>query len=295
MSRAVRGARGGAFAAALLIVLSACVGGAPTPSPSRASASPSVVHSEAPSASPSSRPEGRIGRLPGPESFTVANAAVRAAQPKAVAQTRRLNLVAEYCVDRDLPAEATSDVTLTVLDRTHMLPRAYAPADLVRASSAGFGGTSGGKLVSARIVDDLAALRRDAVAAGLTIQLQSTYRSYASQVSTFNYWVSRQGLAAALVRSARPGHSEHQLGTTIDFTSPGWAGRFGNWAAQSREGAWMASNAWRYGFVMSYPAGSQAKTCFTYEPWHYRWIGRDAAAAWHRSGLTLHEYLDSLR
>ncbi len=45
---------------------------------------------------------------------------------------------------------------------------------------------------------------------------------------------------------------------------------------------------------MSYPAGSQSVTCFSYEPWHYRWIGREAAAAWHASGQFLHPFLDSL-
>jgi D-alanyl-D-alanine carboxypeptidase len=54
----------------------------------------------------------------------------------------------------------------------------------------------------------------------------------------------------------------------------------------------MEENAWRYGFVMSYPAGSQADTCFSYEPWHYRWIGRDAAAAHRTSGLQLRRFLE---
>jgi D-alanyl-D-alanine carboxypeptidase len=231
---------------------------------------------------------------PGPESFATVAAPSRAPQPAAVARTRQLNQAAAYCADRDVPAQPASDPILTVLDRTHMLPRGYVPPDLVAASAAGFGGSQGSKLVRRAIVDDLAALRRDAAAAGLTIQLQSTYRSYSSQISTFNHWVSVYGMARALLQSARPGHSEHQLGTTIDFTSPGWGGRFGNWASETREGAWMASNAWRYGFIMSYPLGSQPTTCFSYEPWHYRWIGRTQAAAWRASGLTLHEYLDGL-
>jgi D-alanyl-D-alanine carboxypeptidase len=211
-----------------------------------------------------------------------------------VARTRRLNQAASYCSDRDVPADPVSDPVLTVLDRTHMLSRSYVPPDLVAASAAGFGGSQATKLIRRTIADDLGAMRRDAAAAGLTIQLQSTYRSYASQISTFNYWVSVYGMAVALLKSDRPGHSEHQLGTTIDFTSPGWGRRFGNWANETREGAWMASNAWRYGFVMSYPLGSQPTTCFSYEPWHYRWIGRAPAAAWHVSGETLHAFLTSL-
>jgi len=201
-------------------------------------------------------------------------------------------LVSDYCADRDLPAPSSARIELTVLDRSHALPASYAPGDLVSASAAGFAGGSGGKLVSSRIVNDLAALRADSAAAGLSISITSAYRSYASQVSTFNSWVARLGLATALQRSARPGHSEHQLGTTMDLTSPGWNGRFGNWATETAEGRWLVENGWRYGFVMSYPLGSQDVTCFSFEPWHYRWIGREAAAAWHASGLYLRPFLE---
>jgi D-alanyl-D-alanine carboxypeptidase len=104
--------------------------------------------------------------------------------------------------------------------------------------------------------------------------------------------VARLGQDAARLRTARPGHSEHQLGTAIDVTSPGWSGRFGDWAVESAEGAWMAEHAWRYGFVMSYPAGQQELTCFGYEPWHYRWIGREAAAAHRDSQMVLRDFLE---
>ena len=53
----------------------------------------------------------------------------------------------------------------------------------------------------------------------------------------------------------------------------------------------MIQNAWRYGFVLSYPDGTENVTCYEYEPWHYRWIGRDKALAVRQSGLSLREYL----
>lgn len=201
-------------------------------------------------------------------------------------------LLADHCVDRDVAAPPATDVALTVLDRSYALAASYAPADLVPASSAGLTGTSATKLVRSVIVDDLAAMGAAWREAGLAVIVESAYRSYAAQAATFDSWVSRLGYAGALVRSARPGHSEHQLGTAIDATSPGWGGRFGDWAIESPEGAWMAENAWRYGFVMSYPADSQAHTCFSYEPWHYRWIGRDAAAAHRSSGMHLRQFLE---
>jgi D-alanyl-D-alanine carboxypeptidase len=227
----------------------------------------------------------------GPERVVASLPMARPAQPVLAARFHAV-LVADHCADRDLPAPPTTDAALTVLDRSYTLGAGYAPADLVAASAAGLIGSSGTKLVRSVIIDDLVAMREAWVAAGLTVIVESAYRSYASQAVTFNGWAARLGQAAALLRTARPGHSEHQLGTAIDVTSPGWTGRFGDWGRESAEGAWMAAHAWEYGFVMSYPSGSLAATCFGYEPWHYRWIGREAAAAHRTSGLYLRQFLE---
>lgn len=204
----------------------------------------------------------------------------------------RTALVSDHCIDRDLPTPAATDEVLTVLDRSYALAASFVPPDLVPAAQAGIGGSSGTKLVRARVTEDLAALYAAAGDAGLELIIESGYRSWASQAATFDSWAARIGHAAALVRSARPGHSEHQLGTAIDVTSPGWGGRFGDWGRETAEGAWMAAHAWEFGFVMSYPAGAEAATCFGYEPWHYRWIGRAAAADHRASGLTLRQFLE---
>ena len=201
-------------------------------------------------------------------------------------------LVADHCVDRDLAAPAATDPALVILDRSYALPSGGAPQDLVTAAEAGLSGTSGEKLVRSILLDDLAAMRAAWEAAGLSIVVESAYRSVASQAATFDLWVARLGYEAGLLRTARPGHSEHHLGTAIDVTSPDWAGRVGDWAAETAEGAWMADRAWEYGFVMSYPSGATADTCFGYEPWHYRWVGRDVAADHRASGLTLRRFLE---
>ncbi len=196
--------------------------------------------------------------------------------------------------DRPAPATGYDDYALTVLDTVFALPSDYEPPDLVPASRAYPASYDGGgqHLVRAVLLDDLTALLRDAEASGVRLAVQSSYRSYDYQVSTFQYWVDRDGYAAALASSARPGHSEHQLGTAIDFRSysgpPAWD--VPDWAL-TPEGAWLAANAHLYGFVMSYPQGEAATTCYVYEPWHYRYVGRETAAAIHRSGLTPREYL----
>ena len=227
----------------------------------------------------------------GPEAVVPGPPLARPAQPSIAAQFES-TLVADHCVDRDLATAPATDIVLTVLDRSYGLPADYAPDDLVPASGAGFTGVSGNRLISARILDDLAAMHAAMTDAGLTILLDSAYRSYATQVTTFNRWVAQLGTAEALARSARPGHSEHQLGTALDITSPGWGGRFGDWAAESAEGVWLVEHAWEYGFVMSYPWESQPQTCFSYEPWHWRWVGRDVAAEHRASGLFLRQFLE---
>lgn len=227
----------------------------------------------------------------GPERIVARATIGRPPQPS-IAAAPRADLVPDHCVDRDLQAPPVTDAVMTVLDRSYALPAGYVPDDLVAASAAGITGASGAELVQAALIDDLADMATAWEAVGLTITIESGYRTYAAQAATFDSWVAQLGYADAVGRAARPGHSEHQLGTALDLTSPGWSGRFGDWAIESAEGSWIAAHGWEFGFVMSYPAGSQDATCFSYEPWHYRWIGREAAAAHRASGLDLRRFLE---
>ncbi|MGH2444570.1 MAG: D-alanyl-D-alanine carboxypeptidase family protein, partial [Candidatus Limnocylindria bacterium] len=184
---------------------------------------------------------------------------------------------------------ALDDWNRTMLDTIFMLPSGYGPADLVRTSIAG---VNGGHSVRRIAAADLVAMASAARAAGRPIAIVSAFRSYAAQVTTFNQNVARYGLELALRRSARPGHSEHQLGTTLDVTHSGGAipWSYHDWATHPT-GAWMRDNAWRFGFVMSYPKGSFDTTCYDYEPWHYRYVGREMARLVRLSGLTLREVI----
>jgi D-alanyl-D-alanine carboxypeptidase len=180
------------------------------------------------------------------------------------------------------------DWATTLVDTILRLPKRYVPPDLVPVSQAGIAGR--GK-VRAIVIDDLRAMTEAAASAGNAIGVESAYRSYDDQVATFNHWVAASGYAAALAFSARPGHSEHQLGLAIDFRSdPGGSPFTGSWG-QTPAGRWMRLHAWEYGFIRSYPPKEQAVTCYASEAWHYRYVGRDLAAAIHGSGLTTREYL----
>jgi D-alanyl-D-alanine carboxypeptidase len=175
----------------------------------------------------------------------------------------------------------------TLLDTNLKLRRSYQPWDLVSVSRAGLRGSG---LVRQRIIGDLTAMAAAARRAGAPLAVRSAYRSYQTQVATFASWVQRSGYEQALKFSARPGHSEHQLGTTIDFTTaPGapLSSTFG----ESPAGRWLASNGWRYGFVMSYPKGMKRVSCYGYEPWHWRYFGREVARLIHESGQVPRRFL----
>jgi D-alanyl-D-alanine carboxypeptidase len=195
------------------------------------------------------------------------------------------------CAYLDLPtARPGLDAwATTVLDTLYALPSSYVPPDLVDTSQAGL---NGGHLIRSVAVADLAAMVAAAGADGARLAVQSSYRSYISQVLTFNGWVHQVGPDAALRVSARPGHSEHQLGTAIDFRSVSGPSPWSipDWAVTT-EGAWLSANAWRFGWILSYPRGTSAVSCYNYEAWHFRYVGREIAQAMHESGTTERQWL----
>ena len=182
-----------------------------------------------------------------------------------------------------------ADWNRTILDTTYRLTTGYHPGDLRSTANAGL---NGGHTVRAFVIADLRSMVRAARATGARLAVQSAFRSYSNQKSTFAYWSRVSGYSAALKSSARAGHSEHQLGTTVDFRSYGGSAPwyYSDWG-NTKAGAWLKKNAWKYGFVMSYPKGKASVTCYAYEPWHYRYVGRSVAARVRSSGLTLRQYL----
>jgi D-alanyl-D-alanine carboxypeptidase len=147
-----------------------------------------------------------------------------------------------------------------------------------------------GQEVTPETLDALIPLLEAAVDDGFEVFVQSSYRSYATQDSTFQGWVAELGQTEAERISARPGHSEHQLGTTVDLT----VARNGtnlDLFVGTPEADWVADNAWRFGFVVSYPPGMEEITGYVWEPWHIRFVGEDIARAIQESGLTPGEFL----
>jgi zinc D-Ala-D-Ala carboxypeptidase len=186
------------------------------------------------------------------------------------------------------------DWATTLVDWNLTLGSDYKPPDLVSVRN---GGVGGGGYVRKVVIDDLKAMATAASKNGTPLVAWSPYRSYKQQKTLFNGYAGWNSTTqkysnydSAIQFSARPGHSEHQTGLTIDFVAVGDKGLTSNWEA-TKTGAWMAKHAWEYGWLMSYPKGKQDVVCYSYEPWHYRYLGRDLAKKIHDSGLTIREYL----
>lgn len=184
-----------------------------------------------------------------------------------------------------LPKIKDGNYLLALVTKETYLGR-YAPGDLVRIPAyLSSREMSLRKEANEHLIKMYNAARLD----GVTLTAVSAYRSYDYQKQLFESNVRRFGEKEANRSSARPGQSEHQLGTTVDFGGTGadWTSRFANTAA----GRWLRDNAYRYGFVMSYPPNSEHITGYVYEPWHFRYIGIDSAGEWKKSGLVLSEFL----
>jgi len=197
------------------------------------------------------------------------------------------------CQEGDEPVvgDPATEWATTVIDTSHRLPPEFAPGDLVDVNEAGFDSYD---RVREFVIADLAALRQAAEANGTPIAVISGYRSYDYQENLFTNRAEEIGEAEAALRMARPGHSEHQLGTAIDVLDPG-VGELTTAFAETPAGQWVAAHAHEYGFVLSYPDGARDRTCYEFEPWHLRYVGRDVAAQIHESGATAREWMLAAR
>ena len=268
----------------------------PTPSPTpEPTGTPRPAATQRPSSTPTATPTPSLTPTPAPTALPATPRPAPTAGPATPAPPPPAGGGLPACTYTDVltPHHGLGEWQITLLDTIYQLPATYGPADLVDSGAAG---VNAGYAVRSLMLADLAAMAADARAAGSPIQLVSGYRSYAQQKATFDHWVAVGGYEQALRTSARPGHSEHQLGTAIDVTSEGGAApwEYADWAA-TPAGAWMAANAWRYGFVMSYPRGASALSCYSYEPWHYRYVGRALAADVAASGAVLRQVLWELQ
>ncbi|SDK57261.1 D-Ala-D-Ala carboxypeptidase. Metallo peptidase. MEROPS family M15B [Cryobacterium psychrotolerans] len=128
-------------------------------------------------------------------------------------------------------------------------------------------------------------------ATGLSLQSQSAYRGFEAQTRVYDRAVRANGQASADAAIARPGSSEHQTGLALDISSVPSRCALSACFADTPHGRWLAANAWRYGFLLRYPADKVAITGYEFEPWHFRYIGVQLAGEMHRTRVsTLEEF-----
>jgi D-alanyl-D-alanine carboxypeptidase len=146
----------------------------------------------------------------------------------------------------------------SVLDPLHRLPASYVPRDLTWITPQALPSAKGVFQLRRDAAESLRAMLLAARESDVQMRIISAYRSYATQNRTFAYWVAKSGLQLARKYSALPGHSEHQLGTTVDLATVGAGVPWGSAAfATSPTAVWLSENAYKYGYVRSYPSGAK--------------------------------------
>lgn len=165
-------------------------------------------------------------------------------------------------------------------------PIDYVPADLVAVSS-----TSSMRTDAAAALPAMFAAAAAEGSGGM--QVQNAYRSFVVQTDLHNRLVAQLGQARARAQSARPGYSEHQTGLSLDILSSPAVCSIEACFGETPQGIWLAANAWRFGYLLRYPADKTAITGYIYEPWHFRYIGTELAAEMHVRGVTtLEEFFE---
>ncbi|HKO28803.1 MAG TPA: M15 family metallopeptidase, partial [Solirubrobacteraceae bacterium] len=155
-----------------------------------------------------------------------------------------------------------------VVNKRHPLgPKAYVPHDLTPVGN--------GQYLRAEAAAALERMLAGARRAGHVVAPDSGYRSYRYQVTVYDSEVDAAGRARADTVSARPGYSEHQTGWAVDLGSGGC--NITSCFGATPGGRWVTANAYRYGFILRYPAGKASVTGYRGEPWHFRYVGTKLA------------------
>ena len=160
-----------------------------------------------------------------------------------------------------------------------------------------------GHAVDARCADALQEMLSDCRAAGLSPVVCSSYRTQQKQEFLFNRRVAArmaQGMSQAEAEAetaksiAVPGTSEHQIGLAVDIVDNH------NWSLDKSQAdmpaqKWLMAHSWEYGFILRYPSEKSSVTGIIYEPWHYRYVGKDAARTMYEQGTCLEEYIQHMK
>lgn len=193
------------------------------------------------------------------------------------------------------PDEPSSSANwnLLLVNGTHMLPENFQAPVLTQLRN--------GQAIDTRAYPALQAMMDDARAAGLQPLICSSFRTWEKQAQLFEQetqnwlaqgYIQEEAEARASTWVARPGASEHQLGLAVDIVDASYQILDEN-QEDTPVQRWLMEHCAEYGFILRYPTEKSALTGVGYEPWHYRYVGVEAAQAIMQSGLCLEEYLSN--
>lgn len=196
-----------------------------------------------------------------------------------------VNVNQDYKVyEHDIDTDIEQGILLNV-NKYYTLPKDYVPANLMNIS---IRYSYDGNQITSETNDAYVSMWNAANNAGFTLIVNSSYRDYISQERVYNNLKASSGQREADKVAARPGHSEHQTGLAIDVFEIGnqSTATFKDSPAYS----WLCENAHLYGFIERYPENKEYLTGYSFEAWHWRYVGEEAAKIIHDEGITYDEY-----
>ncbi|MBQ6788222.1 MAG: M15 family metallopeptidase [Lachnospiraceae bacterium] len=188
---------------------------------------------------------------------------------------------------------STDDWQLVLVNKQHPVPEDYTFT---------LGTITGSMKCDVRIIDELMAMMEAAKADGINLMICSPYRDYNRQTVLFNrkidYYMNKgysymEAYKIASITVTVPGASEHQIGLALDIVSNTYTS-LDTGFGETEAGIWLREHGYEYGFILRYPLGKEYITGIQYEPWHYRYVGKEAATAIMKQGITLEEFLEDL-
>lgn len=197
----------------------------------------------------------------------------------------RVNSNLDKTFYQDITATDLEKGNLVIVNKYYYLDSSYVPDDLVTVNA-----TYGRGEIKEEAYNAFIRMYNDAAKEGLYLYISSPYRSYQYQTTLYTNYVNQDGQVSADTYSARPGFSEHQTGLAMDLgtkSNPSISA-----FASSKEFIWVSQNSYKYGFILRYPEGKEYITGYIYEPWHYRYVGVEAATYIYEHNITYEEYYE---
>lgn len=173
---------------------------------------------------------------------------------------------------------------LAKYSKVYFLNENYTPSKLKQINSKYIQDGKKDQYFHAEAIGHLEDLLDDAQDNDINLKVVSAYRSFDEQIDLKGQYTQIYG-SGANTFSADQGYSEHQLGTTLDITTPEVGGTYNSFA-DTKAYAWLQDNAYRYGFILSYPEGN---AFYVFEPWHWRFVGTDLAKDLHKTNKTFYD------